>query len=383
MHSTGASAKGQRSAICGSDGKRLTIDRPRVVLALAAMLSVLATCAVAVHVLRSSAVLLPVSMNSIAAGRVGRDPFVPGGIVRGVHQGVSAYGTGARERSAALPAVTPGRRDAHPAGAFARRAAGTSRFAPGAMVCDVERLLSVLRSSPRRERAFAGVLGWPVDRLRARLEALRPGFLLHDTVVVNHGYAQGRVLPRPQTLAAGTAVLVDADAVPRVRCECGNPLLALEKSPAPAEGKQGDGPEKGLAAPTVHAGSTAAAMAVDGAQAFPVDFGDPPRGEALPLAMLVLSAPPAPVADEAPSVVGRAPGEDAGQGALPVAGIERPRPDEAALQPVPLPPAILLYGAGLAWLARLGRRDRPRRCRGAGDRAGPGHLKRRARRTCA
>lgn len=45
-----------------------------------------------------------------------------------------------------------------------------------------------------------------------------------DTAVTNHGYANGRATTIRSVLQAGTAVLVDRYGVPRVKCNCGNPL---------------------------------------------------------------------------------------------------------------------------------------------------------------
>ena len=49
--------------------------------------------------------------------------------------------------------------------------------------------------------------------------------LTRDTRVTNHGYRDGRPTPRQSVLQAGQLVLVDQYGVPRVRCECGNPLI--------------------------------------------------------------------------------------------------------------------------------------------------------------
>lgn len=48
--------------------------------------------------------------------------------------------------------------------------------------------------------------------------------LVRDTRVTNHGYRDGKPTPRQSVLQKGQLVLVDRCGVPRVRCECGNPL---------------------------------------------------------------------------------------------------------------------------------------------------------------
>ena len=65
-----------------------------------------------------------------------------------------------------------------------------------------------------------------VDQIEAYLLELTPVTLTSDTRVTNHGYSNGRPTPRQAVLQAGTAVLVDAYGVPRVKCNCGNPLTA-------------------------------------------------------------------------------------------------------------------------------------------------------------
>lgn len=54
---------------------------------------------------------------------------------------------------------------------------------------------------------------------------LTPLMLIHDTRVTNHGFRDGKPTPRQAVLQKGQMVLVDAYGVPRVRCECGNPLI--------------------------------------------------------------------------------------------------------------------------------------------------------------
>lgn len=56
------------------------------------------------------------------------------------------------------------------------------------------------------------------------IDTLTPVVLLADTLVVNHGFADGRATPRDAVLQKGSAVLVDSQGIPRTRCACGNPL---------------------------------------------------------------------------------------------------------------------------------------------------------------
>ncbi len=100
-------------------------------------------------------------------------------------------------------------------------------------VCDREQLISFLSAQPERAAAWAGVLGVAAGDIPAYVRSLRPTVLLYDTRVTNHGFADGRATPRQSVLQAGTAVLVDADGDPVVRCRCGNPLRPAAAVPAP------------------------------------------------------------------------------------------------------------------------------------------------------
>lgn len=94
-------------------------------------------------------------------------------------------------------------------------------------VCDKEQLISFLESHSGQARAFAQVLGIDPPQIRGAITSMTPVILAADTRVTNHGYSNGRATPRQSVLQAGTAVLIDAYGMPRVRCYCGNPLLAM------------------------------------------------------------------------------------------------------------------------------------------------------------
>jgi len=55
--------------------------------------------------------------------------------------------------------------------------------------------------------------------------------LPRDTRVTNYGSRDGKPTPRQSVLQAGQMVLVDRYGVPRVRCECGNPLTPPQAVP--------------------------------------------------------------------------------------------------------------------------------------------------------
>lgn len=91
--------------------------------------------------------------------------------------------------------------------------------------CDVEALIAFLQANPDKAAAFAQVQGLGTAQLPGYLRSLTPLLLRNDTRVINHGFRRGTATPFHAVLQAGTAVLVDAYGIPRVRCACGNPLL--------------------------------------------------------------------------------------------------------------------------------------------------------------
>ncbi|MGW4809477.1 DUF6777 domain-containing protein [Kitasatospora sp. NPDC004272] len=90
--------------------------------------------------------------------------------------------------------------------------------------CDVPKLSSYLAANTDKARAWAGVEGIDGSQINGYLNGLTPVVLRQDTRVTNHGYQNGQATPYQAVLQSGTAVLVDSQGVPRVRCACGNPL---------------------------------------------------------------------------------------------------------------------------------------------------------------
>ncbi|WP_406086672.1 DUF6777 domain-containing protein [Kitasatospora purpeofusca] len=91
--------------------------------------------------------------------------------------------------------------------------------------CDVERLISIT-STGDTGRAWASAQGIEQSAVPGYLRSLTSAYLRVDTRVTNHSYQGGAAVAYQSVLQAGTAVLVDAQGVPRVRCSCGNPLKA-------------------------------------------------------------------------------------------------------------------------------------------------------------
>ncbi len=104
--------------------------------------------------------------------------------------------------------------------------------------CDVDRLVSFLEGEANRDKAeaFASVLGIDVDEIESFVSDLTPVVLGEDTAVTNHGFSEGEAMPRRSVLQRGTAVLVDDEGVPRVKCYCGNPLAPPEQLDASEAG---------------------------------------------------------------------------------------------------------------------------------------------------
>ncbi|MDJ0925591.1 MAG: protein kinase [Acidimicrobiia bacterium] len=98
-------------------------------------------------------------------------------------------------------------------------------------VCDRDALVRFMEDNIDKAAAWAGVQGIDPDDIPNFIEGLTDVVLQVDTRVTNHGFRDGVANPINSVLQAGTAVLVDAFGVPRVRCFCGNPLLpAIELS---------------------------------------------------------------------------------------------------------------------------------------------------------
>ncbi|MEU8892784.1 DUF6777 domain-containing protein [Streptomyces sp. NPDC048442] len=121
--------------------------------------------------------------------------------------------------------ATPSARPAH------RLSGGTPGLYGGTQSlssCDVEQQIRYLTGSgadPAKARAFADASSIDPASIPGFLRGLTPVVLRVDTRVTNHGFSNGSSTSFQSVLQAGTAVMVDANGMPRVRCACGNPLL--------------------------------------------------------------------------------------------------------------------------------------------------------------
>lgn len=99
--------------------------------------------------------------------------------------------------------------------------------------CDKLQLITYLAANPDKATAWAQVQGIGADAIPTFVNKLTSVVLRSDTMVVNHGFANGKATTFTSVLQAGTAVLVDDQGLPVVKCYCGNPLTAAPVDPGP------------------------------------------------------------------------------------------------------------------------------------------------------
>jgi hypothetical protein len=90
--------------------------------------------------------------------------------------------------------------------------------------CERDQLVSFLTSNEAKASAWAGVLDIDPADISGFVAGLTPINTSTDLRVVNHGFVDDEVVPRESVLQRGTAVLADAQGIPRVNCYSGNPL---------------------------------------------------------------------------------------------------------------------------------------------------------------
>jgi hypothetical protein len=115
----------------------------------------------------------------------------------------------------------------------------------GQSECDVDKLISHLTADPRAGEAwvralnFDRTLSWSVgsrievQQLPAYVHELRPRVLTEDLRVTNYQFVDDAALLVQSVLQKGTAILVDAKDIARVRCASGNPLTPMIPSKTP------------------------------------------------------------------------------------------------------------------------------------------------------
>lgn len=102
-------------------------------------------------------------------------------------------------------------------------------------VCDPDIIARHLSGDPEMADAWAGVFGINAQEIPQLLESLTALYLGADTQVVNHAFVYGDAVPYHAVLQRGTAVLIDVQGVPRVRCASGSPLDESTADPDDAD----------------------------------------------------------------------------------------------------------------------------------------------------
>jgi hypothetical protein len=150
-------------------------------------------------------------------------------------------------------------------------------------VCKIEDLIAFLTDSANAEKAeaWASTLGISTGDIESYVRGLTPVRLRFDTRVTNHGFRDGRATSLQSLLQAGTGVLVDDEGIPRVKCNCGNPLL----EPEPLEDVPSGEDERTLELPFVASNPDDAWEGLDPQNAVSVDAGE--QTEAFTLVDLV------------------------------------------------------------------------------------------------
>jgi len=107
------------------------------------------------------------------------------------------------------------------------------------LTCDPDKLASYLAGNPQASEAWVHALNSDrtpstsgggkveIQQVPSYLHELTPRLLADDLRVTNYQYTNGTALAVQSVLQKGTAVLVDAKGIARVRCACGNPLTPM------------------------------------------------------------------------------------------------------------------------------------------------------------
>jgi hypothetical protein len=119
---------------------------------------------------------------------------------------------------------------------------GTTPMSPGTDnvgTCNPGKLAAYLEANPEKASAWAQALNsdptltWSgggeigTQQISAYIRELTPRVLTEDLRVTNYQFTGGNATAVQAVLQNGTAVLIDAQGVSRVRCACGNPLTPM------------------------------------------------------------------------------------------------------------------------------------------------------------
>jgi hypothetical protein len=94
----------------------------------------------------------------------------------------------------------------------------------GVANCNAAQLVTYLEGNRARAAAWASAVQIDPSQIKAFVATLTPALLRVDTRVTEFAFAGGRPRPSQAVLQAGTDVLLDRTAFPRVRCQSGNPI---------------------------------------------------------------------------------------------------------------------------------------------------------------
>jgi len=91
--------------------------------------------------------------------------------------------------------------------------------------CKPDELVSYLQSNSTKGRAWASAVGIDPSQIKDFVATLTPVLLRVDTRVTDFQFgSNSKAIPKQTILQAGTAVMLDRTAFPRVRCQSGDPL---------------------------------------------------------------------------------------------------------------------------------------------------------------
>ncbi|NBS30195.1 MAG: hypothetical protein EBS76_06710 [Actinobacteria bacterium] len=96
---------------------------------------------------------------------------------------------------------------------------------PGSNVCDKEGMKAFFERHPDRAAAWARIQGIPFSEINSFIDGLNTAYLAQNVQLTMYGFKNGQEYGYDAIIAAGTAVLVDDEGLPRARCACGNPLV--------------------------------------------------------------------------------------------------------------------------------------------------------------
>ena len=99
---------------------------------------------------------------------------------------------------------------------------------PGSNVCDTAGMKAFFERNPDRAAAWARIQGIAFAEIGSFIDSLNTAYLAQNVKLTMYGFKNGQEYGYEAIIAAGTAVLVDDQGLPRVRCACGNPLVTDE-----------------------------------------------------------------------------------------------------------------------------------------------------------